>query len=75
MLPVSQPQGSRSFQVRPCARNDGQNAPNWNQRTCNSPVNSFVGTNPPMSVPQKGMPDSPVLMAIGMWTFSVFQVE
>ena len=41
--PVFQPQGRRRCQVRPCARNSGQKAPNWNQRTCSSPVYSVWG--------------------------------
>src|SRR3954467_2703705 len=73
--PPLHPHGSLRCQLRPCARNDGQNAPNWNQRTCNSPVYSAVGTNPPMSVPQNGMPDSPVLIATGTCVFSVSHVE
>ena len=32
---------------------------------------SAVGTKPPMSVPQYGMPDRPVLIAIGTCVFSV----
>ena len=36
-----QPQGSRVHQVRPCERNDPQNAANWNQRAYSSPVSSL----------------------------------
>ena len=72
---VFQPQGRRSFQVRPCERNSGLNAANWNQRTYSSPVNSCVGTKPPMSVPQYGIPLSPTLTAIGTWFFSVSHSE
>ena len=31
--------------------------------------------NPPMSVPQKGIPLKPVLMATGTWVFNVSHVE
>src|SRR5688572_33222848 len=71
--PPFQPQGSFRCQFRPCARNDGQNAPNWNQRTCSSPVYSAVGLKPPMSVPQYGNPDKPVLMPTATWVFKVCQ--
>ena len=64
--PVFQPHGSRSIHVRPCERNSVLKAANWNHRTYSSPVNSFVGTKPPISVPQYGMPVSPVFTATGM---------
>src|SRR6185503_20288917 len=74
-LPVFQPHGNRSCHVRPWARNDGQNVANWNQRTWSSPVYSAVGTNQPISVPQNGIPERPVLTATGTCVFSVSQVE
>src|SRR5687768_7519792 len=73
--PPFQPHGSLRCQLRPCARNDGQNAPNWNQRTCNSPVYSTVGLKPPMSVPQYGSPERPVLMPTATWVARVSQRE
>ena len=50
--PPFHPHGSLRCQLRPCARKLGQNAPNWNHRTCSSPVYSAVGLKPPMSLPQ-----------------------
>src|SRR5579862_587100 len=73
--PPSQPHGRCRCQLRPCERNSGQNAPNWNHRTNNSPVYSAVGTKPPMSVPQNGSPDNPLLMATGTWVLSVSHRE
>src|ERR1035441_10107071 len=73
--PWFQPQGRRSVQTRPWLRNSVQKAPNWNQRTYNSPLNCAVGTKPPMSVPQYGMPVSPALMPMGTWLRSVSQSE
>src|SRR5581483_9003902 len=73
--PVFQPHGRRSFQVRPCDRKSGLNAPNWNQRTYSSPVNSRVGTKPPISVPQYGIPLRHVLTAFGTWTLRVSHCE
>src|ERR1700756_3349142 len=50
-------QGSRSF-VSPaeCARMNGENVPICIQRVNNSPSGSPL--NPPMSVPQNGMPET-----------------
>src|SRR5688572_15006781 len=74
ILPMFHPHGNRRCQLRPCERNDGQKVPNWNHRTCSSPVYSAVGTKPPMSVPQNGMPDRPVFTATGTCVFNVSQV-
>src|SRR5581483_2165840 len=73
--PVFHCHGRRSFQVRPCDRNRGQNALNANQRAYNSPVSSLVGIKPPVSLPQYGSPESPVLMATGTCNCSVSHVE
>src|SRR5438270_3898176 len=74
-LPVFQPQGRRSFQVRPCERKSGQKALNWNQRTYSSAVSSLVEKKPPVSVPQYGMPLSPVLSASAICARSVDHCE
>src|SRR6516162_4630138 len=71
--PVFQPHGRRSFHVRPCERNSGLNAANWNQRVYSSPVSSRVGTNPPMSVPQNGVRLSDVFTPTGTWASRVAQ--
>ena len=70
-----QPQGRRSFQVRPWLRNSGQNALNWNQRTYSSPVSSGVVMKPPVSVPHNGMPVRPQLRPTGTCIASVRQAE
>ena len=68
-----QPHGRRSFQVRPCERNSGLNAENWNQRTYSSPVSSLVGTKPPVSVPQNGVRLSEWFTPTGTCAASVAQ--
>src|SRR5690349_4752686 len=73
--PVFQPHGSRRCHVRPWDRKRVQNAPNWNQRTYSSPVNSGVGTKPPISVPQYGIPLRHVLTVSATCVRSVSHVE
>ena len=65
------PHGSRVCQTRPCDRNDGVNAENWNQRAYNSPVNSLVGVKPPVSDPQNGVRLSEALRPTGTCAASV----
>lgn len=70
-----QPHGRCSVHTRPCERNSGQKAANWNHRKYNSAVYSRVGMNPPISVPQYGTPLIPVFTPTETCVFSVSQVD
>src|SRR6185369_6385426 len=74
-VPAFHFQGRWSFHARPCDRNERQNELNWNQRTNSSGVNSRVGTKPPVSEPQYGIPHKPTLIPFVIWALSAFQVE
>ena len=73
---ISVPKGVRGAR-KPCSRNSGQKAPNWNQRTISSRKSGSSGSppwKPPMSVVHHGMPERPMFRPARTWWRSESQV-